>query len=148
MRLTSSAFQPGKPIPATYTCKGKDCSPALAIHDVPAGTKALALIMDDPDAPVGLWTHWTVWDLPATTTTISEGADITALGGIEGTTTAKTIGWHGPCPPSGTHRYFFRAYALDAKLGLPRGAPIETVKAAIKAHSIATAELMGTFAHR
>ncbi len=145
MRLTSSAFREGGSIPAKYTCKGTDTQPPLEFHDVPRVAKALALVVDDPDAPVGLWTHWTVWDLAPTMKGIPEGAGVVGHG-IEGLTTEKKIGWHGPCPPSGTHRYFFRLYALNQQLGLTRGAPIDAVKAAIKAHTIAAAELMGTFA--
>ena len=147
MRLSSPVFQAGKPIPADFSCKGADRSPPLDIADVPPKAKALALIVDDPDAPVGLWTHWTVWDLPVTATRLPAGADIVTMGGEEGMATNRKVGWHGPCPPSGVHRYFFRAFALDAPLGLPRGATIDAVRKAIKEHTLASAELMGTFAH-
>jgi hypothetical protein len=144
MDISSPAFSPGAAIPAKYTCKGADTQPPLVFHDVPRAAKALAVVVDDPDAPVGLWTHWTVWDLAPTMPGIAEGAGVVGHG-VEGTTTAKTIGWHGPCPPSGTHRYFFRLYALNQQLGLPRGSSLDAVKSAVKAHTIAAAELMGTF---
>lgn len=144
MQLASPAFAPGQPIPPLFTCKGKDVSPPLSVSLVPAGAVALAMIMDDPDAPVGLWTHWTWWDLPAGAALI-QGVDIAKLGGAEGVTTAKTVGYHGPCPPSGTHRYFFRLYALSSRLGLRRGASRGDLEAALKGNAVAEATLMGTF---
>jgi hypothetical protein len=145
MRLTSPTVQPGQAIPARFTCKGANKSPALRFEDVPDDAKALALVMDDPDAPMGLWTHWTVWDVPPRASTWPEDAPSATFGGVEGTVSNKKVGWHGPCPPSGTHRYFFRAFALDAPLKLPSGAPVDDVRAALKRHTLASAELMATF---
>src|SRR5688572_25975516 len=104
LTVTSPAFQHGQPIPPLFTCKGQGVSPELRIAGVPAGAKGITLIVDDPDAPRGTWTHWTAWDLPADTKVLAQGASATALGGVEGMTSAKSTGYHGPCPPSGTHR--------------------------------------------
>jgi Raf kinase inhibitor-like YbhB/YbcL family protein len=144
MQVSSPSFAAGASIPARFTCKGRDVNPALAISDIPVGTKALAIIVDDPDAPVGLWTHWTAWDLQPLAS-IAEAANVAGVGGVEGTTTAKTIGYHGPCPPSGTHRYFFRIHALSGRLGLPRGATRGELDQALKGRVLAEASLMGTF---
>ena len=144
LKLASPAFAEGKPIPARFARDGP--SPPLAWSGGPPGTKAWALIVDDPDAPRGTWTHWTVWDLPAAVSGLPEGADAGALGGAEGTTSARTTGYHGPDPPSGTHRYFFRLYALSQALGLPAGSDLARVRAALAGKTLAEASLMGTFA--
>lgn len=138
----SPAFAEGQPIPRRHSCHGEDASPELRIAGVPPGAVALALVMDDPDAPRGTWTHWTAWDLPPTATRLREGEPAP---GVEGLTSAGEVGYHGPCPPSGTHRYVFRVFALDAKLGLPRGAGVEDVWAALERRVVAWGELMGTF---
>lgn len=143
--VTSSAFAPGSPIPRVHSGHGDDSSPPLAWAGVPAEAKALAIVMDDPDAPMGTWTHWTAWDLKPTTTRLPADAKIVPLDGAEGLTSAKTTGHHGPAPPSGTHRYFFRVFALDAPLGLPAGASIDDVWRALGKHTLAWGELMGTF---
>lgn len=145
MQVTSTAFRHGEPIPTEYTCKGRDASPPIMWTGIPDGTSSLALILDDPDAPGGTWTHWTLWDLPSTVNTLAAGADVTRLGAILGTTSAKTQGYHGPCPPSGTHRYFFTLYALDGMLGLTRGANVDELKAAIKGRALGKGQMMGTF---
>lgn len=144
MQLTSPAFRHGQPLPAEHTCKGSDTSPPLAWTGLPDGTEAVALIMDDPDAPGGTWTHWTFWNLPATVMTLPAGADLSRLGATLGTTSAKTQGYHGPCPPSGTHRYFLTIYALDGRLALERGAPAEELRAAVKGRALGKGQLMGT----
>jgi Raf kinase inhibitor-like YbhB/YbcL family protein len=143
--LHSSAFREGQPIPKHFTCLGKDISPALSWTEAPPGTKFYALVMDDPDAPRGTWTHWTWWDLPAATTGIPDGAKMAELGASEGTASNKATGYHGPCPPSGRHRYVFTLHALGEALGLPAGAPVEQVHAALKGKSLASARLMGTY---
>lgn len=141
MRITS-VFNPGENIPVKYTCEGVDINPVIRILDAPEGTKSFALIVDDPDAPVGLWTHWTVWNIPSETTVINEGAGI----GIEGITSAKSAGYHGPCPPRGpSHTYRFKLYALDAMLALGRGATVAQLEDAIKGHVLAMAELDGEY---
>src|SRR5262249_23044587 len=122
MRLTSSAFQEGKPIPTPYTGEGPDKSPALAWDGVPDGTKSFALICDDPDAPRGTWVHWVLFNLPADTRSLPEGVptdDRLPSGALQGTTDFKRPGYGGPYPPPGKpHRYFFKLYALDTTLNL------------------------------
>jgi Raf kinase inhibitor-like YbhB/YbcL family protein len=144
--LGSPAFMHGRPIPRRHTCQGEDLSPALEVAGLPAGTKALALIVDDPDAPRGTWTHWTVWDLPATCTSIPEGFDPGSVGAREGTTSAGNVGYHGPCPPSGTHRYVVRVYALARTLRLAPGAPVQSFRDAVQGAALAYGELVGTYA--
>lgn len=140
--LTSPTIMPSQPIPREHTCEGSDASPELDLSGVPEGAAAIAIVMDDPDAPRGTWTHWTLWDVPAGTTTIPRAVKGV---GIEGTTSAGEVGYHGPCPPAGTHRYFFRVFALDRTWGLPRGAPVADVWASIDKTTLAWGELMGTF---
>lgn len=144
MNLTSSAFTQGQPIPTKYSCKGADVSPALAWTEPPAGTKSFALIMDDPDAPMGTWVHWVLFNIPSTARGLPEAATFTD-GSVQGTISAHSVGYHGPCPPSGTHRYFFKLYALNITLNLTSIADKKAVEAAMKGHILAQAELMGTF---
>ena len=140
--LTSTAFAEGKPIPVRYSCDGEDISPPLAWSDPPAGTQSLALIMDDPDAPIGTWDHWVVFNLPANMRELPEATSVAA------TTGKNSWGrndYGGPCPPGGTHRYFFKLYALDTTLGLDESANKKQVLSAMEGHILAEAELMGTF---
>ncbi|MHB8604188.1 MAG: YbhB/YbcL family Raf kinase inhibitor-like protein [Thermoplasmatota archaeon] len=146
--VSSPAFGPSATIPAEFTCQGEDVSPPLEWTGAPVEARAFAIVMDDPDAPRGTWLHWTAWDLPASVTRLPRAADITALGGCEGTTDFGAVGYGGPCPPSGTHRYFVKVYALDAPLGLARGAKLADVKRAIDAHAIAWGELLGLYAKK
>jgi Raf kinase inhibitor-like YbhB/YbcL family protein len=146
MRVSSPAFPPNGPIPAAFTCSGADQSPPLEWGDLPKGAKTLALILDDPDAPKGTWTHWTFWDLPATVTGLGQGEAAARRGATEGTTSARSTGYHGPCPPSGTHRYVFTLYAVDGKLGLPATARVEDLRRALQGRVLAQADVMGTFA--
>ena len=141
----SPAFRHGQAIPRKFTCQGDDRSPALEIAGLPPATKALALILDDPDAPRGTWTHWTVWDVPPTCTSWAEGFDPTTVGGREGTTSAGAQGYHGPCPPNGTHRYIIRVYALANPLRLTEGASVQAVRESVQAGALAYGELMGTY---
>jgi len=146
--LTSSAFANGQSIPTKYSCKGADVSPALAWGDPPAGAQTFALIMDDPDAPSGTWVHWVIFNIPAATRALPEAVPTSATladGSAQGTTSARSVGYHGPCPPSGVHRYFFKLYALDATLSLSSSANKNAVLAAMEGHILAQAELMGTF---
>jgi len=149
LTLTSTAFQAGAEIPSRHTCEGKDRSPALNWTGAPAGTKSYALIADDPDAPVGTWVHWVVYDLPADATELAEGlptSDILPGGGKQGKNDFRKIGYGGPCPPPGKpHRYFFKLYALDAPTNLKPRATKADVLAAIEGHVLAQAELMGTY---
>ena len=125
MKILSPAFSQGQPIPTRFTCDGEDVSPALAFEDVPAEAKSLTLICDDPDAPVGVWDHWLLYNIPSSATGLPQGAapDNTLPGGAtHGLNSWRRIGYGGPCPPSGTHRYYFKLYALDTKLNLKAGA--------------------------
>lgn len=145
--LSSSAFTQGQPIPAAYSCKGRDISPALAWTEPPANTQSFALIMDDPDAPAGTWVHWVIYNIPASTRGLPEGVPTDAQlsdGSLQGTTSARSTGYHGPCPPSGTHRYFFKLYALDTTLSIA-SANKEKLLKAMDGHILAQTELMGTF---
>lgn len=142
MELTSPAFEHEAAIPVRYTCDGDNVSPELRISAVPEDAVALALIMDDPDAPVGTWDHWVAYDLARTETIPEDVGDL----GTAGLNSWKQTGYGGPCPPSGTHRYFFRVVALDAPLGLAAGADKSEVLAASDGHVLAEAILMGTFA--
>jgi Raf kinase inhibitor-like YbhB/YbcL family protein len=147
--LTSSAFNQGEPIPVQYSCKGRDASPPLEWgEELPKGTKSLALIMDDPDAPMGTWVHWVLWNIPTTAHGWPENTPTDpelVNGAIQGTTSAGSNGYHGPCPPSGTHRYFFKLYALDVKLSLSSNADMDDLLQAVEGHILAQTELMGTF---
>ena len=146
--LTSTAFVEGEPIPNKYTCDGEDISPPLQWRDPPGGTRSFALIADDPDAPVGTWVHWVLFNIPATTTALVEDASPGALpaGSSEGVNDFGDLDYGGPCPPSGTHRYYFRLYALDTALGLAAGATRYQVDLAMSGRILAQAELMGTYA--
>ena len=147
--LTSSAFKAGDTIPRKYTCDGADVSPPLTWADPPAGTAGFALVTDDPDAPVGTWVHWVLYDLPAAARVLPEGVPGEATlkdGGHQGTNDFRKIGYRGPCPPRGTpHRYFFKLYALDAALGLAPGATKQAVVKAMEGHLKGQAELMGRY---
>jgi Raf kinase inhibitor-like YbhB/YbcL family protein len=148
MKLTSSAFTEGAMIPAKYSCDGQDISPPLAWTALPDGAKSLALICDDPDAPIGTWVHWVAFNLPSDTTGLPEGVPAEKTpktGGVQGTNSGRRIGYGGPCPPSGTHRYFFKLYALDNSLSLASNATAKDVQAAMKGHILAEAQLMGRY---
>jgi Raf kinase inhibitor-like YbhB/YbcL family protein len=144
MNLTSAAFANGEPIPAKYSCKGDDISPALAWTEPPAGTQSFALIMDDPDAPAATWDHWVLFNIPAETRALAENIQIAAPI-IVGRNSWGRNKYGGPCPPSGTHRYFFKLYALDTTLTIPANSYKDAVLAAMEGHILAQAELMGTF---
>lgn len=142
MALTSPAFNNGEPIPERFTCDGEDISPELDWFGIPEGTVSLALIMDDPDAPVGTWVHWVLYNLPMDLTGLRES--MTGVG-VDGNNSWNRTGYGGPCPPSGTHRYYFKLYALDVNLDLEPGADKKALLAAIEGHVIGQAELMGTY---
>jgi Raf kinase inhibitor-like YbhB/YbcL family protein len=141
MDLTSPAFDHEAAIPARYSCDGEDVSPELRIAAVPRNAATLVLIMDDPDAPVGTWDHWVAYDFEPRGTIPEDVGDL----GTAGLNSWKQTGYGGPCPPAGTHRYFFRILALDAPLGLDEGADKEAVLVASEGHVLAEAVLMGTF---
>jgi Raf kinase inhibitor-like YbhB/YbcL family protein len=149
MQLTSTAFQAGAEIPSNFTCDGEDVSPELSWKDAPKETKSFALIVHDPDAPrTGGFTHWVLYNISPRTghieETVPEGEQIAGVG-IQGKNDAGQIGYMGPAPPSGVHRYFFRLFALDTTLDLRPGATHKDVSAAMKGHILAQAELMGTY---
>ncbi|MEW5938017.1 MAG: YbhB/YbcL family Raf kinase inhibitor-like protein [Chloroflexota bacterium] len=148
MNLTSPAFTQGQPIPSKFSCKGADVSPALAWDEPPAATLSFALIMDDPDAPMGTWVHWVFFNIPGGLRSLQEAVPTTPTlpdGSVQGITSARSVGYHGPCPPSGTHRYFFKLYALDIKLDLASKADKQAVLNTMQGHILAQSELMGTF---
>jgi Raf kinase inhibitor-like YbhB/YbcL family protein len=149
--LSSPAFGPQEPIPAKYTCDGEDASPPLEWGEPPQDAASLALIADDPDAPAGTWVHWVLYDLPPQTRSLPE--DIAPdpeppIGGRHGQSSWHRLGYGGPCPPSGTHRYYFRLYALDRVLDLDPGATKQQLLGAMEGHVLAQAELMGTYARQ
>jgi Raf kinase inhibitor-like YbhB/YbcL family protein len=141
-KLTSAAFQEGKEIPKRFTCDGENISPPLAWTGAPAGTKAFALIVDDPDAPSGLFTHWIAFNLPASSHSLPEGVKPAA---DQGTSDFGKPGYGGPCPPKGRHRYVFHLYALKDDLGGLKSPKRAEIDAALKGHVIAEAVLMGTY---
>jgi Raf kinase inhibitor-like YbhB/YbcL family protein len=143
MRITSPVFRNGDFLPRQYTRDGEDKSPPLRIEDVPANTQSLVLIVDDPDAPRGVFTHWIVFDLDPKTFDIGE--DHAPENARQGTNDWGQVEYGGPKPPSGEHRYFFRLFALDRKLDLSRGSTRRQVEGAMQGHVIATAELMGRY---
>jgi Raf kinase inhibitor-like YbhB/YbcL family protein len=142
MRLTSPAFNHNDEMPSEYTCDGSNINPELRIANIPQNTKSLALIMDDPDAPMGTWVHWVVWNIPAETKAISKANEPE---GIQGTTSFQDKGYGGPCPPTGTHRYFFKLYALDSTLSLQEGSDKASLERAMDGHIIEKAELVGLY---
>ncbi len=151
MAITSPSFDGGELIPSVYTCDGKDLSPPLEWTGAPPETKSFALISDDPDAPAGTWVHWVVWNIPASVNSLEEDRPKkeSLPGGIwQGTTDFRRIGYGGPCPPSGTHRYYFRLYALDTLLELPATTTKGWLEEAMKGHVLAQAELMGKYRRR
>lgn len=151
MEITSRAFAAGTPIPPTHTCDGSDISPPLEWAGPPAGTKSFALISDDPDAPGGTWVHWVAWNIPAEARSLVEGipkSDRLPDGTRQGVNDFGRVGYGGPCPPSGTHRYFFRLYALGATLMLPARAAREDLEREMRGRILAGAELVGRYARR
>jgi Raf kinase inhibitor-like YbhB/YbcL family protein len=151
LQVSSAVFDAGGTIPEKYTCDGDDVSPPLAWGGVPGGTQSFALIVDDPDAPSGIFTHWVLFNLPAQATGLPEGVPAQATlddGARQGTNSFRKPGYGGPCPPRGhgTHRYFFKLYALDAMLDLDAGATKEDLTGAMQGHVLAEGELMGRYA--
>ena len=148
MKLESSAFEEGQAIPKQYTCDGVNVSPPLEWRGVPKNAKTLAIICDDPDAPAGTWVHWVLYNLPAGDMGLIENAPGTEKltgGGLQGKNDFGKSGYGGPCPPSGTHRYFFKLYALDAELDLKPGAMKSDLLKAMEGHVVAQGQLMGTY---
>jgi len=147
--IKSTAFAKGADIPRKFTCDAQDVSPALSWGEPPKGTQSLALIMDDPDAPIGTWVHWVLYDLPATARELPEGVPKDAelpSGARQGKNSWPRTGYNGPCPPPGpAHRYFFKLYAVDAKTNLKAGATKAELEKAMQGHILAQAELMGRY---
>jgi len=146
MLLESQAFPHNGMIPPEHTCDGADVNPPLTIRNVPPKSKSLALIVDDPDAPRGTWVHWVVWNIGADTAEIP--ANSVPPGSLQGTNDFGKQGYGGPCPPSGTHRYFFKMYALDTSLALTAGATKAQLEEAMKGHILGKAELIGLYRRR
>ena len=163
MQITSTAFKEGDTIPVQYTCDGADISPLLEFSDVPSGTKSLALIADDPDAPMGIWVHWVIYAIPPEMKGLHENilkvvspiavVDKKEVALMQGENSSKDYGYHGPCPPSGVHRYYFKLYALDfmlkfSKEEVVKGVNKEMVLDRIKGHVLAEASLMGRYSRK
>ncbi len=151
IKLTSSAFEDGGMIPSKYTCDGDDVSPPLKWDNVPEEVRSIALICDDPDAPMGTWVHWVLFNLPAGARELSENvpADNTlADGARQGLTDFGRVGYGGPCPPGGTHRYFFKIYALDVQVELASTARKQDLLGAMEGHILAQGQLVGKYKRR
>jgi len=144
--VTTPAFQAGGDVAAKFTCNGANVNPELKINGVPNEAKSLVLIVDDPDAPRGLFTHWIVWNIDPKATDIGENS--APAGGIQGTNDFGKRNYGGPCPPSGTHRYFFKIFALDAKVDLKPSARRAELDAAMRGHILAQSELMARYSHK
>lgn len=145
MKIVSKDFTHEGMIPQIFSCEGEDKSPELSWSDVPTGAKSLVLICDDPDAPVGMWDHWVLFNLPATTKGLAQATKDFPEGTGFGKNSWGRNDYGGPCPPDRTHRYFFKLFALDSKLDLPNGATKKQVEDAMKGHILAQAELMGKY---
>jgi Raf kinase inhibitor-like YbhB/YbcL family protein len=143
MKILSSAFKQNVKIPSKYTCDGESVNPPLVIYEVPENAKSLVLIVDDPDAPMGIFVHWIMFNINPTKTTIHE--DEKEKFGAAGVTSAGGLTYVAPCPPSGTHRYFFKLYALDIILTLPEGVDKIAVESSMKNHILEKAELIGLY---
>lgn len=151
IELKSAAFEEGAMIPKLYTCDGKDISPPLSWSGVPAGAKSIALIMDDPDAPRGTWVHWVLFNIPPDTKSLAENAPRAPSlpnGAKHGANSWPKLGYGGPCPPGGTHRYYFKAYALDTILALESGITKSQLLKAMEGHILAEGQLMGRYTRK
>lgn len=143
MQIKSEAFQDNGYLSAEFSCEGANSRPPLEVIDLPKGTQSIAIIVDDPDAPSGLFTHWIIWNIPATKSQLEKGQ--LPQGAIEGKNDFQNIGYGGPCPPHGEHRYNFEAYALDSTLDLPQGASYQELEAAMKGHVLETSSIVGRY---
>jgi len=140
LHISSPAFEPGGNIPSRYTCEGEDINPPLEIKQIPAEAKSMVLIIEDPDAPMGTWLHWLVWNIP-----IVHYINENEVPGDQGLNDSGKIEYGGPCPPSGMHRYYFKVYALDDLLDIPEGSSRGEVEAAMQNHIIAYGQVMGVY---
>lgn len=148
IKLTSSAFEEGGMIPAKYTCDGEDISPPLSWENLPEGTKSIAIICDDPDAPIGTFVHWVLYNLPPETKKLEENVPVTDKldnGAGQGMTDFGKAGYGGPCPPSGTHRYFFKIYALDTEIENGNVTNKENLLSAMEGHILSQGQLIGKY---
>jgi Raf kinase inhibitor-like YbhB/YbcL family protein len=143
LRVRSVAFSHGGQIPPKYTCEGENVNPPLEISDLPENTRSLALIVEDPDAPRGVYDHWIAWNIPP-----NEAIAENSRHGISGKNSFGNTGYGGPCPPSGSHRYFFKVYALDSELNIQAGSDKKTLEDAMKDHVLASGELMAHYQKR
>jgi Raf kinase inhibitor-like YbhB/YbcL family protein len=146
MKLTSPAFKQNEAIPAQFSCGGQDTSPPLVIEGAPKEAKSLALVLDDPDAPAGTWVHWVLWNIDPGTTQIAQGS--VPPGAEQGVNSWQRKSYGGPCPPSGTHRYFFRLYALKERLNLPSSTTRKELDRAMQGKILAQTELLGLFSRK
>ncbi len=148
IKITSSAFEDGGLIPAKYTCDGTDVSPPLQWDAVPEGTRSIALICDDPDAPMGTWVHWVLFNLPSDAKELAENIpteETLPNGAKQGVNDFGRVGYGGPCPPGGTHRYFFKIYALDTEVGLQAGADKRRLLKTMEGHILEQGQLIGKY---
>ncbi|MCX7909081.1 MAG: YbhB/YbcL family Raf kinase inhibitor-like protein [Ignavibacteria bacterium] len=151
IKIFSSAFEHEGFIPTKYTCDGENISPALSWKNIPSGTKSIAIINDDPDAPMGTWVHWVIYNISATATGLPENIkpmEKLSDGTLQGRNSWGKIGYGGPCPPSGVHRYFFKIYALDVVLDLKPGASKEELLKAMKGHILAEGQFYGKYSRK
>ncbi len=146
LKIASPAFVHNGYIPARYTCDGNDINPPLEISGVPAEARSLALIVDDPDAPIGMWVHWVAWNIDPATREIAE--DAVPRNAVQGKNDSKRNSYGGPCPPSGVHRYFFKLYALDSKLNLGAGTTKKELEKVMQGHILANSEMIGLYKRR
>jgi Raf kinase inhibitor-like YbhB/YbcL family protein len=143
--LISSAFEEGKPIPAKYTCDGTNVPPPLSWSGVPQKTKSFAIIMDDPDAPMGTWVHWVMYNIPDSVRGLKEEVSVLQISAVDGVNSSNEMGYYGPCPPGGTHRYVFKLYALDKMLPQKERMGKEELLEAMKGHILRETTLTGLF---
>lgn len=151
IKVESAAFEHGARIPARFTCDGDDTSPPIRWSGLPAGTQSLVLISDDPDAPVGTWDHWVIFNIPGNSNGLDEGVPRVGElsdGSRQGRNSWRRLGYGGPCPPSGTHRYYFRLFALDSALKLEAGSDKKQVQQAMQGHILAEGELLGLYSRK
>jgi Raf kinase inhibitor-like YbhB/YbcL family protein len=146
LKISSPVFENNGAIPKKYTCDGADVNPPLKFENIPSAAKSLALIVDDPDAPGGTWVHWVVWNIEPRTGEIRENS--VPAGALQGMNDFRKHDYGGPCPPSGTHRYFFKLYALDAPVSLNAGAKKTDLEKAMKGHIIAQAQVVGLYGRK
>ncbi len=148
IKIESTVFDEGEPIPTKYTCSGVDISPPLEWNYIPENTVSIAIICEDPDAPRGIWSHWVIFNLPADTMNLPEhvmGREILDNGAVQGLNDFGKVGYGGPCPPSGKHRYYYKIYALNVKLDLSPQTTRKSFLEAINGHILDQGQIMGTY---